>query len=314
MSAAPGREASLDLRHIFSSPELHAPKYPTTSHTCSAPRADMLPTLFISHGPGPMPLLWKEEQTNSHLIKGLEEILHRAGIDSPHRDIRCILVISAHWEAPSTNQLRISCPREGRYPCLLYDYKGFPESTYSLQYDCPSHLEVAERAQELLDQCGFECQLDQERCLDHGAFVPLSMMLPAAELPVIQLSLPALTGNGALNAQSCLRIGAALAPLRSEGVLLVGSGQATHGRFCTPNHGCEFVSALKRLVTELTGRDRAQQLTKWEDLPYARDAHGREEHLLPLMVVAGASQEDSKGEVLSDEWWGQMAMTNFAFR
>ena len=228
-------------------------------------------------------------------------------------DLRCVLVVSAHWETQHSRELRVTAPLAARHPELLYDYSGFPDYTYQLKYDCPAAPDVAEHVRELVAAAGFECCLDRERNLDHGVFVPLSLMLPDASVPVVQLSLPAVTRSGHDNAERCLLLGRALSELRDQGVLIVASGSGTHGRFSKAEHAAEFMDALKAATIELEGDKRWGALAAWEDWPHAREAHAREEHLLPLHVVAGAS-EDSAATVLSDEWWrGSLAMTHIAF-
>lgn len=271
--------------------------------------ARALPTVFVSHGPGPYPICWKHDSSHTELVDSLENVLPQLGV-SP-AEIKCVLVVSAHWESRHTDSVRVTAPAEGRHPTLLYDYSGFPDYTYQLQYDCPSAPAVARRVQDLLEESGIGCVLDPTRNLDHGVFVPLSLMLPDAQLPVIQLSLPALTRSGVDNAKRCLEMGSALAPLRHEGVLVVASGSATHGRFRGEKDALEFMDSFRDVVTQ-SPEDRGEALIQWETLPHARDAHGREEHLLPLHVAVGASQ-DAQGVVLSDGWWNNLAMTQIGF-
>jgi aromatic ring-opening dioxygenase catalytic subunit (LigB family) len=196
---------------------------------------------------------------------------------------RAILVVSGHWETAG------SCLTGSARPGLLFDYYGFPPHTYQLRYDAPGAPDLAERAAGLLLAAGFEASLDGERGLDHGAFVPLKVAFPQAEIPVIQMSLdcsldPALHGAA----------GAALASLRDEGVLILGSGMSFHNlraygdpRATTPS--LAFDRWLADAVQQ-TGRGRDVALAAWEQAPAARLSHPREEHLLPLMVAAGASR------------------------
>ena len=221
---------------------------------------------------------------------------------------RAILVVSAHWETPRPTVMTSARPP------LLFDYYGFPEHTYRLEYPAPGSPELAARVRALLASAGIAADEDAQRGFDHGVFVPFLLMFPDADIPVVQLSLRA-----DLDADAHLAIGRALAPLRDEGVLIVGSGMSYHNlrRFWSTD--AEDVNAAERFDAWLTAavetRDadaRDADLTAWDRAPGARTAHPRSEHLLPLMVVAGAAGEDAGRRTYSDRVFGK-AVSGFRF-
>ena len=194
-----------------------------------------------------------------------------------------ILVVSGHWETPG---FAVTASAK---PPLVYDYYGFPPHTYQLRYDAPGDPALAERIAALLNGAGFATTLDAKRGLDHGVFVPLKVIYPEARIPVIELSL-----DRALDAAQHVALGRALAPLRDQGVLLLGAGMSFHN---LQTMGDPRVTAPSTLfddwLTEavsLPGEERAARLAQWHAAPAARIAHPRHEHLLPLMVAAGSSQ------------------------
>ncbi|MGW8192670.1 MAG: DODA-type extradiol aromatic ring-opening family dioxygenase [Desulforhopalus sp.] len=234
--------------------------------------------LFISHGGGPWPLLNDPRHTN--LIDFLEKVPQT--LISP----AAILVISAHWEEDSPTVQ--SNPR----PKMLYDYYGFPEKAYHYTYPAPGHPELASRISSLLKSCGMDGCLDGGRGFDHGLFVPLMIMYPAATIPCLQLSL-----MGDLQPERHIQLGRALSELRRENVLIIGSGSSFHNlrAFREPptpetlamNEG--FETWLTDVMTndQLSETERKQRLENWQDAPGARYCHPREEHLLPLHVCYG---------------------------
>jgi len=234
--------------------------------------------LFLSHGGGPWPLL--NDPRHKNLIDFLEKIPQT--LISPS----AILVISAHWEEDSPTVQ--SNPR----PEMLYDYYGFPAETYHYSYPAPGHPELASRIASLLNNCGMDGRLDQERGFDHGLFVPLMIMYPAATIPCLQLSL-----RSDLHPENHIRLGRALGELRKENVLIIGSGSSFHNlpAFREPptaetqalNDGFETWLADVMTSDRLQEEEREQRLINWQDAPGARYCHPREEHLLPLHVCYG---------------------------
>lgn len=209
------------------------------------PSPARLPTWFISHGGGPWP--WLEEMTP--MMAGLAQSLRTLPATLPAAP-RAVLMISAHWESPSFALM--SHPR----PPMLYDYYGFPPHTYSVSYPAPGSPDLAAQVRALIAAAELPVTFDTARGFDHRAFVPMAVMWPEAAMPLVQLSLR--TG---LDPAMHLALGRALAPLRNDGVLIVGSGLSWRN--------------LRRLG------------------PEARDAHPRAEHLLPLMVALGAAEQEA---------------------
>ncbi|RMG13060.1 MAG: dioxygenase [Deltaproteobacteria bacterium] len=213
---------------------------------------------------------------------------------------RALLVVSAHWEAPVVTVQ--SSPR----PPLLYDYYGFPPHTYALRWPAPGAPELARRARMLLRAAGIESAEDPERGFDHGVFVPLKVAFPDAHLPTFQVSLVE-----GLDPALHLRIGEALAPLRDEGVLIVGSGMSFHnlglfGRSADPavDEASRAFDAWLEAVCTGDPDERAAALEHWETAPYARLCHPREEHLLPLLVAAGAATGELGRHLFRDKVMG----------
>lgn len=237
-----------------------------------------LPTLFIPHGAGPCFFMeWGRGPADqwdgmAAWLKGLV-----AGL--PERP-KAILVVSGHWEAPAFTV------GAAERPPLIYDYYGFPEHTYALRFDAPGSPALARRVRELIAAAGLPAAEDAERGYDHGVFVPLKLVTPEADIPVVQLSL-----QHDLDPESHLAVGRALKPLRDEGVLIVGSGMSWHNMRGFSPAFTEKSAAFDRWL-EAAMADPAQRepsIRGWAEAPYAREAHPREEHLAPLFVAAGAA-------------------------
>ena len=243
--------------------------------------AKRLPTLYIPHGGGPC-FFMDPPAEYPHLWDGLAAYLR--GIDaSLGVRPRAVLVISGHWE---TREPTINVAAK---PPLLFDYYGFPEHTYRLTYPVSGAPDLAPRVRGLLAEAGMPSAV-AERGLDHGVFVPFLLVYPQADVPILQLSL-----QQDLDPALHLRIGRALAPLRDEGVLIVGSGMSYHNlRELFSGGGssaaASFDAWLGVAVQDPATRDHA--LAAWSRAPGGREAHPREEHLMPLMVAAGAADGD----------------------
>ncbi|MFV0622390.1 DODA-type extradiol aromatic ring-opening family dioxygenase [Sphingomonas sp. ac-8] len=253
-----------------------------------------LPTLFVPHGGGPCFFMNPGAEPDP-MWRPMHDYL--AGlIDSLPERPRAILMVSGHWEEAAVTL------HHGDGQPLLYDYHGFPAHTYALQWPASGAPDVATRAGELLAQAGFATGMEQTRGWDHGVFIPMMVAVPGADIPVAQMSL-----RRSLDPAEHLAIGRALAPLRDEGVLILGSGMSFHnlrerGSRVTPATD-RWDAALADAATDPDPAGRMARLADWESLPEARYAHPREEHLLPLMVAAGAGGEDParvdwRGEVL----------------
>lgn len=211
---------------------------------------------------------------------------------------KAIVLVTAHWLTP---QVTLS---GGKQPGMLFDYYGFPPHTYELRYPAPGAPDLAERVSEVLAEAGIAARVDTERGYDHGTFIPLKVAFPRADVPVLQVSL-----LGSLDAQAHLDYGRALAPLRDEGVLIIGSGMSYHNMRGYGDPRSTPISAeFDRWLTEtvaLPASERNARLANWDTAsgPAGRQSHPprAEEHLLPLHVVAGAAGEGAGRKVFSDE-------------
>jgi aromatic ring-opening dioxygenase catalytic subunit (LigB family) len=220
---------------------------------------------------------------------------------------RAILMVSAHWEEREFTVM--SNPR----PPMLYDYSGFPAHTYHVRYDAPGSPGVAEQVAGLLRGAGINTRLDAARGFDHGAFAPLAVMYPNADVPVVQLSL-----KQGLDPEQHLALGRALAPLREDGILIVGSGLSYHNLRAFGPAGQAPSAAFDRwLDATVRGRNAAQRsaaLVAWQHAPAARIAHPREEHLLPLMVAVGAAGDAPAQRVYHErDFAGSLTVSSYRF-
>ena len=262
-----------------------------------------LPTYFISHGGGPWPWMKKEMGTAySQLEAALADMPRQIG-----RTPRAILMVSAHWEEPAFT-LQAS-PK----PPMVYDYGGFPAHTYQVHYDAPGSPELAHRVQQLIAAAGLPAALDAERGFDHGAFSPMAAIYPQANVPMVQLSL-----KRGLDPAEHLALGRALAPLRDEEVLIIGSGLSYHNlrNFGPQAHDVSkaFDDWLDQTVVQGAPGERAARLNDWSSAPSARIAHPREEHLIPLMVAVGAAESEAGVRVYhEDAFMGGLVVSSFRF-
>ncbi|MFZ5748227.1 MAG: DODA-type extradiol aromatic ring-opening family dioxygenase [Pseudomonadota bacterium] len=251
-----------------------------------------MPTIYLPHGGGPCFFMDPDGGPPDPMWRPMATYL--AGlIDSLPERPRAMLIVSGHWE---TDRPTVHA---GVKPGLLFDYYGFPEHTYRLRWDAPGSPELADRAAGLLGAAGIVSDVETARGWDHGVFVPMKVAVPGADIPTAQMSLRA-----DLNPAAHLAIGRALAPLRDEAVLIVGSGMSFHnmrvrGPAATARADA-WDAALTDAVTDPDPRARAERLAHWEMLAEARFAHPREEHLLPLMVAAGAGEDSPATRDFSD--------------
>jgi len=252
------------------------------------------PTFYIPHGAGPCFFMeWRMGPPGTW--EAMAAWLRSMVSGLPERP-KALLVVSAHWEAPRPTVT------EGPSTTLLYDYSGFPPHTYELEWPAPGAPALAARTRARLEAAGIDSAADSERGLDHGVFIPLKLAVPEADLPTVQLSLVR-----DLDPVAHVAIGKALAPLRDEGVLVVGSGMSYHdmrgfGREGSLETSQRFDRWLAETLPEPSGRERA--LERWEDAPEGRACHPREEHLLPLMVAAGAAEGEPGERVFGDQVMG----------
>jgi 4,5-DOPA dioxygenase extradiol len=236
------------------------------------------PALFVNHGGGPLPLMGRQPALAQHMKEIVKQQL-------PPREPKAIVILSAHYEA---DPIEITSAKN---PSMLYDYHGFPPETYEYQYPAPGSPELASEIQSLLTSNNIDSKLNATRGFDHGVFIPLMLMYPEATIPVVCVSL-----HKSLDISTHLKIGSALAPLLDDDILVLGSGYTFHnmGAFFGPTQrtvqaSMDFNEWIKD--TLLKSDDSTQmldKLKKWKSAPGALLCHPREEHLLPLFMVAAA--------------------------
>ena len=212
-----------------------------------------------------------------------------------------MLVISGHWEEPAFTASAASTPG------LIFDYSGFPAHTYQLTWPAPGDPDLAQRVDALLRQAGLPASLSPSRGYDHGVFVPLKVAFPLADIPVVTLSL-AVRSDGGFDPVAHLAAGRALAPLRDQGVLILGSGMSFHNLRAYHHPGTleasrAFDAWLTKAVESPSER-RDAAFANWQQAPHARFSHPREEHLVPLFAVAGAAGDAPGKRVFGDEPMG----------
>jgi aromatic ring-opening dioxygenase catalytic subunit (LigB family) len=244
--------------------------------------ASKQPTFYIPHGGGPCFFMDDSAGVWNGMRAFLESIPSRLN-DRP----KAILIISGHWQTKGFALTGAS------RPSLLFDYYNFPAHTYQLRYDVPGDPALAVLAAGLLQGAGFSATVDYERGLDHGVFVPMKVAFPDATTPIVEMSI-----DSELNPALHLAAGAALAPLREEGVLILATGMSFHNmrgygnpRFTVPSE--QFDAWLTQtLIRDAASRN--DRLEHWEKAPAARLSHPQEEHFLPLMIAAGAASGPSE--------------------
>jgi aromatic ring-opening dioxygenase catalytic subunit (LigB family) len=264
-----------------------------------------LPSLYITHGGGPC--FWMEfgPPFGPHAFDKLRDYFSGL-IASLAEHPKAILVISGHWEEDRPTVSTSSAPG------MLFDYHGFPEHTYRLNYPAPGAPDLANRVRGLLQAANIDCGTDNQRGFDHGVFVPQLIIDPEAEIPVVMLSM-----QHDLDPVAHIAIGKAIAPLRDEGVLILGSGSSYHNlREFFGARGVEpslaFDDWLNKTVTQPDPATRDARLTEWAKAPGGRACHPREDHLIPLMVAAGAAGLDIGRRSFRDLLGGK-AVSCFSF-
>src|SRR5258706_1097452 len=256
----------------------------------------MLPAIFVPHG---APTLALDRCPAREFLKGLGSKLPKP---------RAILAISAHWEtaAPAVNSVAANA--------TIHDFYGFPEALYRMEYPAPGLPALAERTRKLLAEAGFDAQLDHARGLDHGAWVPLMLMYPNAEIPVAQLSIQTERGS-----EHHLKLGRALAPLREADVLVVGSGSMTHnlrtmarGQVNAPE--APWARDFAEWIHSALDEGRTGELLDYRrKAPNAVLAHPEEDHFLPLFSAFGAGSETGRAERLhASTTYGTLRMDAYA--
>lgn len=230
--------------------------------------------VYFSHGGGPMPLL--NDPGHAAMIRFMKDLPHR--LKNPD----AVIVLSAHWEE------RVPTVLGAPYPPMFYDYYGFPPQTYEVKYPAPGSPELADKIVSMLEGKGLHAAKDSARGFDHGHFIPMMLMYPAANIPTLQLSLVR-----GLDAETHLELGKALRTLRAENILFIGSGFSFHNmngfdwhdiNRADPKNEAFQDWLIERVADKPDVEKTWDSLLHWEEAPNARYCHPREEHLLPLHV------------------------------
>ena len=248
-----------------------------------------MPVAYVPHGGGPWPFVrlgWENAPGYKAEFDSMLAYLQSVARIPPAKP-KALLVVSAHWEE------NVPTVQTHPQPGMLYDYYGFPEEAYRITWPAPGSPALAARVRELLGDAGFASAEDAERGFDHGTFIPLKVTYPDAGIPAIQVSLVS-----GLDPETHLELGRALAPLRDEGVFIVGSGMSYHNlrELFDRERAAPVAEAFDAWLQDAATKPQAERdaaLARWEDAPGARRAHPREEHLIPLHVVAGAAGDDT---------------------
>jgi 4,5-DOPA dioxygenase extradiol len=259
-----------------------------------------MPTLFVSHG---SPML---AVVDSAARRFLKELGTRLPVPA------AVVVLSAHYDAPATEVTA------GARPETIHDFGGFPDELYRLRYPAPGEPKLAEEIVARLAAAGMPARLELERGLDHGAWIPASLMFPRADVPVLQVSI-----DSARSPEQHFELGRALRSLRDSGALVLGSGGATHNLALYAHASGrdddsappEWVEAFNEWTAGAIAARRFDDLFRYsERAPYAAQNHPTAEHFLPLFVTLGAAYEDERGvRVHSSYDRGLLSLDAYAF-
>ncbi len=257
----------------------------------------LLPTLFVSHG---APDLILQENDNYRFFQKLGRSLPQP---------KAILCISAHWDT------RTPMTTGGTFPQTIHDFYGFAAELYEMGYPCPGQPALAETVRQYLTNAGIDCGISPQRGLDHGTWIPLKLMFPEADIPVIQLSI-----QTHLDTQYHYRIGQALTPLRQQGVLIIGSGGATHnlrefGQYAVDAPPLAYATSFDDwLATSIENAAIEEMLDYRTRAPEARRNHPSEDHFLPIFAPLGAAGQNPKGvRIYQNINYGILSMAAFAW-
>ncbi len=257
---------------------------------------DILPSIFISHGAPTLPM--EDVPAKRFLVE----------LGRKYRDVEAVLCISAHWETtiPTINITETHG--------TLHDFYGFQPELYEITYPAHGKSEFAEYAYTLIKDAGVECALDDQRGLDHGVWVPMSLMFPDAEMPVFQLSI-----QQDLDPKKHYALGQTLESLRQEGILILGSGGAVHPLGYAPlrpgaktdKWALEFDAWLTKTITD---GDSDGLIDYRNCSPYSERAHPYPDHFMPLIATMGAAGEGARGTLIHHSWyWGDLGMGAYEF-
>ena len=259
------------------------------------------PTFFISHGGGPWP--WMPDMRAA--LHNLEVSLQRMVAELDERP-KAILMISGHWEA---DEFAVMASPQ---PPMVYDYYNFPPETYEVTYPAPGAPDLAARAAGLIAAAGLPVHLDQSRGFDHGTFTPMVIMYPKADVPLFQVSL-----RKTYSPAEHVALGRALAPLREEGVLIVGSGLSYHNLRRFGPAAKEPSAAFDRWLNAALAQPpaaRTDALLSWETAPSARVCHPQEDHFVPIFAALGAAEGEAATRIYHDtDLFGGVTASSYRF-
>lgn len=225
---------------------------------------------------------------------------------------KAILMVSGHWE--ERDFAVVSNPS----PPMVYDYGGFPEDLYHIRYPAPGSPELARRAYSLIQEAGLPTHLDPVRGFDHGTYALWAVTHPEADVPVVQVSI-----RSDYDPEAHLKLGQALAPLRDEGILIIGSGSSYHNLSAmlttrqnrnVRGESAQFDSWLEETLVDSPPHRRARRLLEWERAPFARAVHLREDHLIPLHVAVEAAEKEPGHVIYREEsFFGAITISSYRF-
>ncbi|MGB8601366.1 MAG: class III extradiol ring-cleavage dioxygenase [Rhizomicrobium sp.] len=257
------------------------------------------PVFYLPHGGGPCFFMPDPDGQWTGMAKFLASLPGQLP-QAP----KAILIVSGHWEADGFAFSGID------QPGLIYDYYGFPQHTYALTYPVPGAPWLAREAAAKLKAAGLKASIDPARGLDHGVFIPLKVAFPEASVPVVEMSL-----DHGLDPALHIKAGAALKSLRNDNVLIIATGMSFHNMRGYGNPNATAPSqAFDQWLTDtlaLPPSERSAALTDWEQAPAARLSHPREEHLIPVMLAAGAAE--GPGTRIYNELVLRTALSAFRF-
>ena len=265
--------------------------------------AARLPTYYLSHGGGPWPYMEGGMRSRFDKLEASLLAIRREWGDG----VRAVLMISGHWE---TAEFAVSSAAR---PGMVFDYYGFPEHLYRIRYDAPGSPDLALRVRAMLEAGGFACASDPERGFDHGTFSLMQPLYPNGDIPIVQLSVQL-----DFDPHAHLSVGRLIAPLRSEGVVIIGSGSSFHNLGLRGPAAVEpsrrFDDWLQQTLLQCSAAERRQRIAGWTLAPDARIAHPREDHLIPLMVALGAAEQEPAALVYHQpDFLGGWALSSFRF-
>lgn len=281
----------------------HSPVAAPRHADAAVPHGAVLPALFVSHG---APLFALDAGTTGPALTQWG-----AALRQQFPQLRGIVVMSPHWMARNPHERQVMT---GPQPATWHDFGGFPPALYQLQYPAPGSPALAQEVLDLLNTAGLAAQGDEARPFDHGAWVPLMHLFPQADVPVVQVALPAHAGPAEVYA-----LGAALRSLRSQGVLVVGSGSMTHNLaefFGGAREPAPYVLEFSRWIESALARGDLQALLNYRtEAPHAHRAHPTEDHFLPIFFALGAAGDDLHASYLSREvMYSMLSMDAFALQ